>query len=157
MLGVLIHFCSGTEQLWECNDFVAVVTEAHWSGMESPASPLALLNLNQLVSYMRHPLVFYLIISVTLQYENFSIQPLCVGGCEYFQLIVMNALAQAVAAGIGLQAPLPKPSSNISLHPSANAINFALHVWHGEMTQAEWQNSTQKTLAFIFALLHTRN
>lgn len=109
------------------------------------------------VSYMRHPLVFYLIISITLQYENFSIQPLCVGGCECFQLIVTNALAQAVAAGIGLQAPLPKPGSNISLHLSANAINSALHVWHGEMTQAEWQNSTQKTLAFIFALLHTRN
>lgn len=86
-----------------------------------------------------------------------SVQPLCVGGCECFQLIVMNALAQAVAAGIGLRAPLPKPGSSILLHPSANAISFALCVWHGEMTQAEWQNTTQKTLTFIFALLHTRN
>lgn len=54
-------------------------------------------------------------ISVALQYETFSIQSLCVGGCEYFQLIVMNALAQAVAAGIGLRAPLSKPSSNMLL------------------------------------------
>lgn len=77
--------------------------------------PLTLLNLNQLVSYMRHPLVFYLIISVTLQYETFSNQSLCVGGREYFQLIAMVALAQAVAAGRGLQAPLSNPSSSMLL------------------------------------------
>lgn len=69
----------------------------------------------QSVSCMRHPLFFYVIISVTLQYETFSIQSLCVGGCEYFQLIVMNALAQAAAAGRGLRAPLSKPSSDMLL------------------------------------------
>jgi len=38
VLGVLSRICSGAEQWWDCNDLGAVVTESHWSGMESPVS-----------------------------------------------------------------------------------------------------------------------
>lgn len=85
----------------------------------------------QIISHMRHPLFFYLIISVTLQYATFSIQSLCVGGCEYFLLIVLNALAQAVAAERCFQTPA---RTRFSPYPSASATSCASRACHGETT-----------------------
>lgn len=113
----------------------------------------------QSVSYMRHPLFLYLIISVTLQYETFSIQSLCVGGCEYFQLIVMKALAQAVAAGRGLRAPLSKPSSNIASCCTPVLMQLALLSMCTMVRQHRQSNRRVLKRAWHLSLLflHTKN
>lgn len=64
----------------------------------------------------------------------------------------MNALAETVAAQPCFQAPAP---TCFSLYPSANTISSALCVCRGEMSQTEWQSSSQKTQTLICALLHT--